>query len=125
MLLLIFAYDFLMKVGGIMELDYSEIGRRIAKRRKQLRLKQAEVEEKADIGYKYLSNIERGISIPSVEVVMRLALALETTPDEFLVGTALDTGERWREVAELLRGMDDKHLELAGSLLAWLRAQAL
>ena len=125
MLLLIFAYDFLMKVGGIMELDYSEIGRRIAKRRKQLRLKQTEVEEKADIGYKYLSNIERGISIPSVEVVMRLALALETTPDEFLVGTALDTGERWREVAELLRGMDDKHLELARSLLAWLRAQAL
>ena len=108
-----------------MDLDYSEIGKRIANRRKQLKLKQAEVEEKADIGYKYLSNIERGLSIPSTEVIMRLALALETTPDEFLVGTARDTGERWREVAELLRDMDDRHLELAGSLLAWLKQQPL
>mgnify|MGYP002552624048 CR=1 FL=1 len=108
-----------------MELDYSEIGRRIAKRRKQLKLKQAEVEERADIGYKYLSNIERGLSIPSTEVIMRLAIALDTTPDEFLVGTARNTGERWREVAELLRDMDGKHLELAGSLLTWLKQQSL
>ena len=109
----------------MMKLDYSEIGRRIAKRRRHLKLKQAEVEEKADIGYKYLSNIECGLSIPSTEVIMRLALALDTTPDEFLVGTARDTGTRWREVAELLRDMDDKQLTLAGSLLTWLRQQAL
>lgn len=56
---------------------------------------------------------------------MRLAQALDTTPDEFLVGTARDTGDRWREVAELLRDMDDKHLELAGSLLTWLKQQSL
>ena len=112
------------KVRNI-DLDYSEIGKRIANRRKQLKLKQAEVEEKADIGYKYLSNIERGLSIPSTEVIMRLAMALETTPDEFLVGTARNTGERWREVAELLRDMDEKQLALAGSLLAWLRQQSL
>ena len=108
-----------------MTLDYSLIGKRIARRRKQLGLKQSEVEERAGIGDKYLSNIERAISIPSTEVIMRLALALDTTPDEFLVGTARDTGERWREVAELLRDMDDKHLELAGSLLAWLKQQPL
>ena len=67
----------------MMKLDYSEIGRRIAKRRRHLKLKQAEVEEKADIGYKYLSNIERGLSIPSTEVIMRLAIALETTQTSF------------------------------------------
>ena len=71
-----------------MNLDYKEIGRRIAKRRKKLNLKQAVVEERADIGYKYLSSIERGLSIPSLEVVMRLAKDLDTTPDEFLVGTS-------------------------------------
>ena len=108
-----------------MELDYTEIGRRIARRRKALGLKQAEVEERAEIGQKYLSNIECSVSIPSTEVIMRLAIALDTTPDEFLVGTARDTGERWREVAELLRDMDDRHLELAGSLLAWLKQQPL
>ena len=40
-----------------MTLDYTEIGKRIARRRKELGLKQSEVEEKADLGYKYLSNI--------------------------------------------------------------------
>lgn len=109
-----------------MELDYKEIGKRIARRRKQLKLKQAEVEEKADIGYKYLSNIERGLSIPSTEVIMRLAAALDTTPDEFLVGTARREGdEAWKATAELLRGMDNKQLELADSFLRWLREQEL
>ena len=68
-----------------MDLNYSEIGARIARRRRQLGMKQFEVEEKADISYKYLSNIERGISIPSLEVLMRLAEVLKTTPDEFLL----------------------------------------
>lgn len=108
-----------------MELDYSEIGRRIAKRRKQLKLKQAEVEERADIGYKYLSNIERGLSIPSTEVIMRLAIALETTPDEFLVGAVRHPEEGWQDVAELLRPMNEKQLTLARSLLTWLGEQDL
>ena len=38
-----------------MELDYKDIGSRIAARRKKLGLKQSEVEERAKIGYKYLS----------------------------------------------------------------------
>ena len=106
-----------------MELNYAEIGRRIAQRRKQLGLRQAQVEEAADIGYKYLSNIERGISIPSTEVIMRLALALDTTPDEFLVGTARSQPETWRDVAQLLRPMNEKKLTLARSLLTWLGEQ--
>lgn len=108
-----------------MELDYRSIGSRIAQRRKQLGLKQSEVEEIADIGFKYLSNIERGISIPSTEVIMRLALALDTTPDEFLIGTARQGSEAWKDVAELLRPMDEKQLDLAKSFLMWLSEQAL
>ena len=108
-----------------MKLDYKEIGKRIAKRRKILGLSQANVEEKADIGDKYLSSIERGISIPSTEVIMRLAVALETTPDEFLVGTARHEDEEWKSVAELLRTMDEKHLRLARSLLTWLAEEPL
>ena len=108
-----------------MDLDYHEIGKRIARRRKQLGLKQSAVEEKADIGYKYLSSIERGISIPSTEVIMRLSLALDTTPDAFLVGTARPAGEEWRGVAELLRGMTPRKLELARRFLTWLSDQEL
>ena len=108
-----------------MMLDYTEIGRRIAKRRRQLGLSQAKVEERADIGDKYLSSIERGISNPSTEVIMRLAIALETTPDAFLVGTVRDQDEAWKDVAELLRPMDEKHLKLAKSMLSWLADEDL
>lgn len=109
-----------------MELDYAEIGRRIARRRKELGLKQAEIEERAEIGYKYLSNIERGISIPSTEVIMRLAIALETTPDEFLAGTAhRDDGEEWRSVAEELRPLNQKQLKLTQNFIRWVSEQDL
>lgn len=101
-----------------MELDYSQIGRRIAQRRRALGLKQAEVEERAELGYKYLSNIERGISIPSTEVIMRLAIALETTPDTFLMGTEKhQSDERWRNTAERLRTLTPQQLELAERLI--------
>lgn len=106
-----------------MELDYSEIGKRIARRRKELGLKQTEVCERAGINDKYLSCIERATSIPSLEVVMRLALALDTTPDEFLTGTVRYDTDQWRDVAEMLRTMSPKQLELAQSFLSWLGEQ--
>lgn len=108
-----------------MKPDYKEIGKRIAKCRKKRGLKQSAVEEMADIGYKYLSCIERGVSIPSTEVIMRLAIALDTTPDEFLVGTARHEAEPWRDVAELVRPLNEKQLELARSFLTWLSEQEL
>lgn len=108
-----------------MELNYSEIGKRIARRRKELGLKQAQVCERAEINDKYLSCIERATSIPSLEVVMRLALALDTTPDEFLTGSIRYDGEQWRDVAELLRNMTPAKLELAKSFLLWLNEQKI
>lgn len=108
-----------------MELDYTEIGRRIARRRKELGLRQAEVCERADINDKYLSNIERAKSIPSLEVLMRLALALDTTPDEFLTGSVRYESDEWRDVAELMRDMTPGQLALARNFLTWLSDQKL
>lgn len=108
-----------------MNLDYSEIGRRIAKRRKELGLKQAQVCERAEINDKYLSCIERATSIPSLEVLMRLSIALEATPDLFLIGTFRHETQQWQDVAELLRNMDEKQLAQAKSFLTWLSQQNL
>lgn len=108
-----------------MEPDYAEIGKRIARRKKQLGLKQSEVEERADIGYKYLTSIERAVSIPSTEVIMRLAAALDTTPDEFLVGAARHEGNQWRSAAEELRGLTPGQLELTAQFIAWVRERSL
>lgn len=108
-----------------MELDYSQIGKRLAQRRKELGLKQVEVCERAEINDKYLSAIERATSIPSLEVIIKLALALDTTPDEFLTGSIRYKSDEWRDVAELMRGMNEKQLTLARSFLTWLLDQNL
>ena len=106
-----------------MKLDYKLIGGRIASRRKHLKLTQAVVAERADINDQYLSNIERSVSIPSTEVIMRLAIALDTTPDEFLVGTVRHDDQRWKTVAEHLRTLNDRQLDTAESFLIWLSQQ--
>ncbi len=73
-----------------MNIDYKKVGARIAKRRKELGLKQYEVCEMVDVNYKYLSNLETGRSSPSLELIMSLCEALQTSPDYFLVGTESD-----------------------------------
>ena len=81
-----------------MNLDYSAIGKRIKKRRKHLKLTQEKVAECVDISNQHMSNIERAVSIPSTEVIMKLAAALDTTPDEFLIGSGRWPGEEWKAV---------------------------
>lgn len=108
-----------------MELDYSEIGKRIARRRKELGLRQVQVCERAGINDKYLSCIERASSIPSLEVVVKLALALDTTPDEFLTGSIRYEEDEWRDVAELMRHMNSRQLDLAKNFLIWVADQKM
>ena len=53
-----------------MVLDYTLIGKRVAARRTQLKLTQAELAEKTELTPKYISNIETSHSIPSIESIM-------------------------------------------------------
>lgn len=108
-----------------MELDYKEIGKRIARRRKELGLKQAQVSEMVGISDPYMSNIERAISIPSIEVIMRLAIALDTTPDTFLVGTMRYEGERWKQIAARLQNLTSKQLDLTDHFITWVEGEKL
>lgn len=88
-------------------------------------LRQVEVCEKAGINDKYLSCIGGASSIPSLEVIMKLALALDTTPDEFLAGSIRQNSGKWADIAELLRPMNERQLELAESFLPWLSQQKI
>lgn len=56
---------------------------------------------------------------------MKLALALDTTPDEFLTGSFRYESDEWRDIAELMRGMNAGQLNLARSFLTWLSEQNL
>ena len=72
-----------------------------------------------------MSNIERAVSIPSTEVIIKLAAALDTTPDEFLVGSSKYPGEEWKAVADKLRPLDGKQLDLVSSFIDWLKERDL
>ena len=54
---------------------------------------------------------------------MRLAAALDTTPDEFLVGAARPEKDEWRSVAEQLRTLSPQQLELVRSFIEWTTQQ--
>ena len=102
-----------------MAVDYKEIGKRIAARRKELKMTQAKLAIACDASDQYISNIERATSIPSVEMLLKLASALDTTPDEFLIGT-LNREDEWRKTADLLRTMTPYQLNFASKLLRFI-----
>lgn len=109
-----------------MEIDYKEIGRRIALRRHELGLKQTEVCERCSLNEKYLSNIERAKSIPSIDVILRICDALDTTPDAILLGTRNSADEKLQlEVTEKIKGLNSNQLSLINSFLQWLITQQL
>ncbi len=70
-----------------MEINYAEIGNRIKTRRKSMELKQYELAEMANISKFYLSNIECGRTVPSLDTILSICSALNITPDYILLGS--------------------------------------
>ena len=104
-----------------MEINYQELGRRIANRRKELGLKQAKVCEVCDLSDKYLSAIECARSIPSLDVLLRICDALETTPNDLLIGIRQsDNRDYIRSITERMRGMNEQQIDLLRSFVEWL-----
>ncbi len=98
--------------------NYIEIGRRIATIRKATGLTQSEVCELCGISDKYLSNIERAKSIPSIEILMRICEVLKTTPDKILLGTSrIDNSDILQESISLLKLLDLKQLSLLNDII--------
>ena len=99
-----------------MIIDYIEIGARIRDKRKDLKLKQNELAEKAELSNNYLSNIENGHSVPSLEALVRICNALGTTPDFILLGNIRD-GDVPMNIIDNLRLCSDKSLEIISDIV--------
>ena len=108
-----------------MQTDYTVIGKRLAARRKELGLKQSQVNEMAGLSDKYLSNIETARSIPSIEVLMRLCDALQTTPDAILLGAvrAEEDSELDKILCDKLHRMDPQKQQFLCAFADWLLTQ--
>ena len=97
-----------------MYIDYSEVGKRLARRRRELGYKQCDVCEKAELSNKYLSNLERAISLPSLKVLMKLCEVLQTTPDEILLGatTNVNSSDYAKHVAARMQKLNNNQKKL-------------
>jgi len=67
-------------------LDYVLIGRRIADRRNQLKLTQAELAEQVNLTDKFISHIENATSTPSLDTIASISYALNIKTDYILFG---------------------------------------
>ena len=55
-------------------------------RRKALKMTQEELAEQVGLSKNHLSNIERGVYLPTTQLVLRLCAVLGETPDFYLIG---------------------------------------
>ena len=99
-----------------MGIEFNKLGKRIAQRRHELGYKQCVLAEKASISNNYLSNIENGRSIPSLETFMDICTALSVTPYYLLVGT-IKIDSIPNSIINNLKLCDDSSLQLINSLI--------
>lgn len=70
-----------------MECNNAEMGKRIARRRKQLKIRQNNFAEAIGISNNHLSSIECGKSMPSLDIFVKICSQLGVTPDYLLLGS--------------------------------------
>lgn len=67
-------------------IDYELIGARIKQRRESKQMTQETLANLVGCSKTHISNVENAHNIPSLEIILMAAQALETNPDEFLLG---------------------------------------
>jgi len=106
-----------------MGIDYKALGERIAKRRKVLNLTQDDVAEATGLSNNYISNIENNHSIPSIDTLVKICEAIDTTPNYLLLGITshADTEEDLRnQINERLKLCNQKKLKLVERFVSWI-----
>lgn len=99
------------------------LGRRIRSHREAAGLSQQALAERAKISYKYLGTIERAQVSLSVEVLMKLAKALDVKAGELLDQEAVEKAELSR-AKFILAELPERELTLAVEMLELLKQHA-
>ena len=71
-----------------MSVDYKAIGQRIKEKRKILKRTQESMAETLDVSVGYISQIERGVSKPNLEMLSDVSAFLSCDISELITGTA-------------------------------------
>ena len=97
-----------------MQYDMELIGKRIKAARKAKRYTQEYVSTRANIGVKFLSQIECGKAGLSVQTLLSLCTILEVNPNYILLS---DITGQTDPISDLLRGLSPRQLQDAEELL--------
>jgi transcriptional regulator with XRE-family HTH domain len=94
-------------------LDYLKVGLRIKKARTDKRLTQEKLAERLDLSNNYISSIERGKAVPSLETFISICNALDVTADMLLTDSVYMTSEYIVEsIALKLRRCSKKNMRI-------------
>ena len=105
------------------EMEYERmqtIGNRLAEIRKGKKIKQTELAEKLTVSQQVISNIERGVTAPDIELLKKIADIYSISLDE-LVGRDFfgeDADDVERKIISCIKQMDDEGKELSLGLLS-------
>lgn len=92
------------------------MGNRIKIRRKELRIKQAELAEKLNISNNHMSSIENGRQKPSLDIFIQICNLLSITPDYLLLGS-MHAYNIPQDIIDKLRLCSPSDIELAGDFI--------
>jgi transcriptional regulator with XRE-family HTH domain len=107
----------------MMKVDYKALGERIAKRRKVLNMTQDDLAEATGLSNNHISNIENNHSIPSIDTLMKVCDAIETTPNYLLLGIATHTDNEddlQYQISQRIKLCDPKKLRLIERFISWI-----
>ncbi len=93
-------------------------GKRVREYRLSHDMTQEELSEKIDISSNYMSHIERGKTMPSMEIVLRIAEELNVSLDllfQDCLSISVDVSDK--EIEVLIQKMNEKERDLAKLLL--------
>jgi transcriptional regulator with XRE-family HTH domain len=94
-----------------MHINLNAMGTRMKRRRKELKMSQAELAEKVNVSNNHISSIETGKQIPSLTTFVKICEQLDTTPDFLLLGS-LHTNNLPKNIYDSLALYNKKDLPL-------------
>ncbi len=95
-----------------------KIGKRVSKRRKELKIKQNELAERLDISNTHMSSIENQHENPSLDIFVMLCNELSVTPDYLLLGN-MHTNDIQKNIIDSLRLCNQKELMLIEHIIKY------
>lgn len=101
-----------------MNINYNKIGERIRQIRKEQGVSQEKLAEKTDYSITHISHIETGSSKASIEAILRIAAALECTPNDILCDSMAGAKDTFlHEITEQLADCTEYEIRIVSDIV--------